>query len=75
MREWTVRAARPANLACLRSLLTDTCEPQDIPSPEADIAERRQWADQSQGVGVARTRSTTSRAQPQDRVSPAPPWP
>ncbi|MFF7543058.1 GNAT family N-acetyltransferase [Streptomyces canus] len=33
MREWTVRAARPADLAGLRSLLTDTCEPQDIPLP------------------------------------------
>ncbi|MFJ9004117.1 GNAT family N-acetyltransferase [Streptomyces canus] len=33
MREWIVRAARPADLAGLRSLLTDTCEPQDIPSP------------------------------------------
>lgn len=28
MREWTVHAARPADLAGLRSLSTDTCEPQ-----------------------------------------------
>ncbi|MFK4100017.1 GNAT family N-acetyltransferase [Streptomyces sp. NPDC019531] len=32
MPPWTVQAARPAELTALHSLLTDTCEPQDIPA-------------------------------------------